>query len=487
MSASATGDFLFGFGGRTAGALETWPITISGSTGGRTLDSYGTGRVTLAPTSGNNVAVSFGNVSNVNLANLIITGPTIVYSGTIHRLIEGIYTDGSSYTNASITGCTISNGLGGCLIGNTSGVSTAVLSNITFNNNTCFNLTCRGGFETGGRAYNFANITANNNVVYNVTGIQSTVTYAIFLEGVNGATVNNNTLHDIAINWTNGLTTGPAGLGFYLSTGCVGKYNVVYNIFTDTASPQDGVGFDIDLSCSNCAHMYSIAYNCHGAGFECNSSSNGNACAFNILSNCMIHGADAARGVIDIIDAGTCAVYGTTVVNSSAFPAVGFWTQTGSAPSGKTVANCVLICPTGVPTVLAPNATGLVMNGNYHQSGSAFLAKLAGTSYSSLAAWRTASGLEASGVAGTSSPLAGPTSPPPSVAIGSLGPALAYSPVASSPIYHAGLDLLTLYGIDPGNRDFLGNPVSVPYSIGALNAAYGAPRLGCGAALMGCP
>lgn len=92
VASSTTGDTLSGQGGTTANASETWPIAI---TSGRTLNSYGTGQVTLLPTSGNLTALSITNTGDVTIQNLIAKGSTTTYSGTIKRIIEFHFTDGT--------------------------------------------------------------------------------------------------------------------------------------------------------------------------------------------------------------------------------------------------------------------------------------------------------------------------------------------------------------------------------------------------------
>ena len=106
------------------------------------------------------------------------------------------------------------------------------------------------------------------------------------------------------------------------------------------------------------------------------------------------------------------------------------------------------------------------MDGNYHQSGDGlFLAKWNTTTYTSLAAWQAATGLEPSGVAAGHCHFVAPR-PIPALTPTTLAGAIAYAPVVGSPLLNAGANMLGTYGIRPQN-DFLGN-LWTQNSIGAI-------------------
>ena len=117
------------------------------------------------------------------------------------------------------------------------------------------------------------------------------------------------------------------------------------------------------------------------------------------------------------------------------------------------------VAPSGNSTVAIGDGVGIVgleMDGNYHQSGEGqFLASNGGTSYTSLAAWQSATGLETHGVAAGSLRFVQPQ-PPPALLPTTLAGATGYSPVAGSPLFNAGVNLSS-FGITPW-PDFLGNP-----------------------------
>ena len=85
--------------------------------------------------------------------------------------------------------------------------------------------------------------------------------------------------------------------------------------------------------------------------------------------------------------------------------------------------------------------------------------------HSTLGSWRAATGQERVGpaVSGIAAdPRLGVAGVP------KLGPDSAYVPRAGSPAIGRALDLRTLFGTDPGETDFLGQPVDGPAAVGAV-------------------
>ena len=164
--------------------------------------------------------------------------------------------------------------------------------------------------------------------------------------------------------------------------------------------------------------QYNVAYNCQGPGFVYYpgpATSTGNVCRFNLFENCSTHPGNQT-GVINVTfssgsnNAGGIQIYNNTAVSSTSGSS-GF--SIVSAPGGGiediSLYNNVFVVAAGVPAVNIPaTATGFDMQGNAYLSGtSSFLCELNSKNYTSLAAWRTASGFETSphGIALSSNPF----------------------------------------------------------------------------------
>jgi hypothetical protein len=299
-----------------------------------------------------------------------------------------------------------------------------------------------------------------------MSGSSSFPGQGIYLEHVNGFTITGNLVHDIGASDTE--AAGGAGIGFQsCENGTCGgspvSANVVYNIFNYHTTPVDGTAYDLDAANLNCTISYNYAYNCDGPGVAMFSASGGNVIAYNVLENT---GRNYIGGIA-LEAAGACDIYGNTVRQFTAFPAVGFQSLTCS--TNKRLLNNAFFCPAGLPTVVLPasyTTTGFVMDGNYHQSGdSLFACKSNTTTDTTLANWHTLTGFETSGVAAGHCYLVAPE-PPPALLPSTVNGISAFAPIAGSPLINAGANLLGTYSITPG-VDFLG-AAWTQNSIGAI-------------------
>jgi len=140
--------------------------------------------------------------------------------------------------------------------------------------------------------------------------------------------------------------------------------------------------------------------------------------------------------------------------------------------------NNLFVTTGGVRLVEGPTGqSGVLFQGNdYWPSGAAFVIKWGATSYSTLAAWRTASSMERIGttnVGFSADPqLANPGG---GTTIGNadlLGTLTAYQLQTYSPMCEAGLNLPALFGINVGMKDYYGNavPNGLTFDVGAHDA-----------------
>jgi hypothetical protein len=443
---------------------------------GVTLQSYGTGQGTIA--GGTSPAVTFGSVGNWTINNLALTNSYVTDpGGTPPGVVQWEPTGSATFSNVAITNCTISGGLQGIRI--VAGSTTTLLQGLTISGNTITNCILTGliagaSGATAGTNYCTSNMLVTNNTFSNLPGDTSRGGGdGIVLQFVNvlagPSVISSNTFHDLGAGC--GASEGGGGTAIQLE-GCtgvaIGPSNVFYNCFCTDVSADGGEAIDIDHACNSCSAFYNYGYDIDGAFLAGYSGTgfSGNVFYGNIGVNVARVDSGGIRLDLGSPDTGSggYTFYNNTIICNNANPAV--FVISGCQAS-KTLLNNAFITPAGVPTVQLANSTltGLVMDGNYHQSGPGLFLVNDGTAYTTLAAWKTASSLEPSGIAAGSCYF--PQSQPPAVLTPTtLNGAWAYSPVAGSPLTNAGANLSGTYAITPP-VDFLGNAWS-QNSIGAI-------------------
>ena len=245
-----------------------------------------------------------------------------------------------------------------------------------------------------------------------------------------------------------------------------------------TGSRVDGGGFDFDGGTTNSILQYNYSHDNDGAGYlicsyeKAPHTFNNNIVRYSISVN---DSRKEIHGAINLVTGSpiedpirNTQIYGNTIYSSRA-PAVTLWQQKGihntkifnnlfvSANNQKLVGGN----PDKSMATFAGNAYWAV-DGKYKFAG-----------YRSLEDWRAATGQEM-----LNGKPAGMVIDPKVTNLGSnptigdpakLHTLVAYRLQKDSPLIDAGLDLRSLFGIDPGKRDFFGNPIpqGKGYDIGA--------------------
>ena len=203
--------------------------------------------------------------------------------------------------------------------------------------------------------------------------------------------------------------------------------------------------------------------------------------AFNVsINDCLT----AATGTLYGGSTGTYACFNNTAVAKGTHPAL--YIGVTNYTQGMKIYNNIFVSASGVTTAnIASYLAGLDLQGNAYLSGaSSFSCTYNGSNSTSLAAWRTATGLEASsnGVALSAYPLLSSSivSATPST-IGLIG--AAYSLPQLSTLIGSGLNVAGLYGVTlPPQGDALGSPVYAGLlpvgAINSFNAGAGAMAVG---------
>jgi len=293
----------------------------------------------------------------------------------------------------------------------------------------------------------------------------------------------NNALIERCVAWTNGwLGDAAVGIWCYDSTKVTIQFCESHR--NRTAGTHDGGGFDLDGGTTSSVMQYNYSHDNDGAGYGVYEYVgapvySNNIIRFNISENdgrknsySAIQFWNGAGGIHDL------EIYNNTIFisppASGSARAVYFQTTV----SNIHLRNNLFITTGGMRLVEAANSQpGVLFQGNnYWSSGAAFSIRWGGTTYSSLNAWRTGSGLEMVGA----SPSGFSVEPQLVNAGGggTLGDAAllesltAYQLKPWSPMREAGLNLAALFGVNTGLRDFYGNPVpnGLTVDVGAHDA-----------------
>lgn len=493
VSNFGAGDRIFFEGGQSFGGTLAFG---SGDTGTAEnpiiLSSYGGGRATI--NAGNNKGLSIYNTAGFAISELIVSGTwdATSQSGNTSNGIE-IYMDLPGTTkldfvhvdNVEVRGFKQNGILIGAhpADGSKSGWTNVQLAGCVAHDNGAAGISSFGYFSSNATTYAHAEIVVRDCTVYSNRGVQNTGNHSgsgILLADVDGATIERCLAYDNGDlnNYTNG---GPIGIWTYDSNDVLIQFNESHSNKSGGAT-LDGGGFDLDGGVTNSTVQYNYSHGNEGAGYLVFQFSGarpllgGNVIRYNISEN------DGRKGSY----AGILVGGGSTVQNNR------FHNNTlyiSPAPSGmpaafknlgvgtaNTLRNNIFQTSGGVLLIDSSNAatSSLLFQGNdYWPGGSTFAIKWGASTYSTLAAWRTATGQEKNGAADTGSavdpllndPGNGGTVGDPAL-LSDLG---AYRLNPASPLINSGLDLLALFGVSPGSRDYFANPLPQggAYDIGA--------------------
>ena len=444
-----------------------------------TIASYGSGRATIRTASGSGISVY--NTSGISISNLALTGTATAASGI------SFYTDlpgGVRLPFVRIDGVDVSGfGRDGIEIGAWNGAS-------GFSDVRVTNSAVHGNARTG--LFTYAQLPNAHQQVYvghvraydnpGIPGASSNTGSGIVLASVDGGTIERSVAHDNGrLSTTVG---GPVGIWTYDSTRVVIQYNESFR--NRTASTADGGGFDLDQNVSRSIVQYNYSHDNDGAGYLLAQSAagdahHGNIVRFNISQN---DGRANSYAGIEIWGRVLSAeIYNNTVYVSPAASgspsAVRIWNAgaTDRFVSNVHLRNNILVTA-GAPVVevaaaALAGARDLRFEGNaYFAGGAAPRFLWNGATYSSLSAWRV------TGQETLRGQPSGTSLDPHLTAAGSgatfgdadaLAGLDAYRLRDGSPMADAGLDLRTLFGIDPGAADFFGGALGqrTGFDIGA--------------------
>ncbi|MEO7801883.1 MAG: T9SS type A sorting domain-containing protein [Ginsengibacter sp.] len=262
---------------------------------------------------------------------------------------------------------------------------------------------------------------------------------------------------------------GPNGIWAYESNKVVLQFNEAHHNTTGTS--KDGGGFDLDGGCINSIIQYNYSHDNYGAGLmvaqhRYASATKNNTIRYNISEN---DGRKNNYGAVHLWTAGSNGgIQGVEIYNNiiylsaiSGSTAKAFFKNSGYI-SSVNVRNNIFQVTGSFQLISMPSATGVTFQGNnYWSSGSSFKILWGATTYTSLSAWRTATGQEKiSGVASGfqvdpqyTDTTRGKTFNNPTL----LTSIASYKIKSTSALYNTGLNLNAKFGTNIGLRDFWGN------------------------------
>ncbi len=456
------------FDSNDAGMLSE-PVTIS---------SYDNGRPEINASSGN--ALSIYNAAGFEIHN-------IKFSGSDNNTDDGVsvFMDlpGSVKLSYILINEVEVSGFGGwgISIGSWNGLSgftdITVMSVESHDN-------CKGGIITYAE-----NIYVNENVyigfckAYDNPGISGTVGNngnGIVLGSVSGGIIE----YSIAYNngWLCTANEGPVGIWSYDSENVLIQHNESY--YNKTGGSADGGGFDLDQNVRNSIMQYNYSHDNEGAGFLIWHGLNNNNCTGNIIRYNISQRDARKNGYGSILIGGkvdNTEIYNNTIFldNSDVSIPKAIYVWDYIEVTNAHFRNNIFYTSGDVSLItVSPGATDSIDNnlfqGNcYYSSTGTLKINWGNETFTNIQAWRAATNQEV--VNGNESGYEGDpllVSPGNGTTIGNpvyFDSLVEYKLLPGSPLIESGLDLNSLFGIDPGVRDFYGNfiPVNMYYDVGA--------------------
>jgi hypothetical protein len=469
------GDALYFEGGKTfAGNISITSSDANNPNSIFIISSYGTGKAVI------NAGISFGfyahNTQGFSISNLIFDGNSVSTNKDAGIKLLADAAGNVKFSNITLSNIEIKNfgGEGISINGanHLTGYNNVALTNISVHDVTKNGIKIFGNISTVPNEWQHANVSVSNCEVYNVPGSGAMLEgNGIVLAGVDGGMIDHSVAHDNGQN--NTQCGGPVGIWSLESNNITIEYCESFRNHSGTGC--DGGGFDFDGGMMNSLMQYNYSHDNDGSGILMGQYSgarrwSNNTFRYNISEN------DAKRnngsiGIFKNPNPATGAMSGAYIYNNTIFTSPQAGNTAVSAVNFQLWSNAftnidfynnIFYTTGGVPLIITPPGYTASFAGNiYWSSGSAFSINYSGTNYSSLNAWRSATGNEivnGNNTGFSTDPLL--TNPGLGGTVGygkSLSTLNAYKiQSTSSSAYSTSLDLTTLYGIDVGTTDFWG-------------------------------
>ena len=403
----AAGESILFQGGATFSGELYFPAGESGTSSSPiTIGSYGTGDATINGGTGSSIYIYNDGGYTISNLNLVGSGASTDGQPGINFWND----DAGDLDFIYVNHVTASGFLDGLAIGTSSansGYSNVTIDYSQFHNNRRSGIVTYGPtFDPTDPTYAISNIYVGFVTAYDNLG-DSTLTGSN--DSGNGVVLGST--NDGTVEYSSAYGNGPdckasacgVGIWTYDSNDVTIRHNVSYD--NQTGSTSDGDGFDLDQNTSHSVMEYNYSYNNAGGGYllfgsSTDESHTGNTVRFNISQN---DGRKNSFGGIELYgNVSGDALYNNTIYTSPS--SSGTPHDLVIYPMGTgltTIRNNIFYASgslTSVYVAYSPTTAELEIQGNDYYS---YEVDWNGTNYSSLSAWRSATGQEELNGAGT--------------------------------------------------------------------------------------
>lgn len=345
-----------------------------------------------------------------------------------------------------------------------SGYSKITVMGNTVHDNGAAGISTLGPSGTAGSTvYAFPYVYIAYNRVFNNMGVRSNISShsgnGIIIGDASGGVVE----HNVAYNngWYNSAPSGgPAAIWCYDSKNIIFQYNEAHHNGTGAGTP-DGDGFDLDGGAVNCTMQYNYSHDNYGAGFllweygNPRAKNSNNILRYNISQNDNTNNNNTVYGGISM--GPNC--------NNNLFYNNTIWSVKGSAVfvtggSGNKFYNNIFESQGTAPGIVSTRGSFFLSNNYYNAAG--FRVKYAGTTYTTLTAFRNTGNEKYNAISygySVNPQLSSPGTAG-SINTGNPNAITNYIPNAGSPMINTAFNLTTL-GLNVGTKDF--RKSSIPY------------------------
>jgi hypothetical protein len=443
------------------------------------IGSYGSGKATIL--AGQKTGISVENAGGIAIENLIVVGSGRTNNGGYGVCCDNTLTNGQRLDYIHIDNVEARDfGVFGILVGGAqAGFDHVLVTNCVMHGN------LRAGMEVAGRLPWNSNIYAHADVhvthcqAFDNTGdpnyLKNHSGSGIILYQVDGGVMEN------CAAWNNGALCHSPGGGVGLWV-CASRDVAIQNCesFSNRTSGGDGGGFDIDGGCIDCCLQYNYSHDNDGPGLMVYSypyasfADSGSVVRFNISENDSRKGRRYAGLWVrtDGREITGAQIYNNTVM-------IGPWTDQAALIDARGIEasfrnNIFIANDSAQPLrVESPNNKVRFENNLYWHAGGPTRIVWGKDSYATLQEWRSQTGQESVGGKATGLFADPVLSSKFSQADASGHPGLkatyVFLPLPNSPALAGGLDLRKIFGLDPGERDFLGLlPQAGQFPLGAI-------------------
>lgn len=445
-----------------------------------TVTTTGNESATIIFTNGNGLSVNKCNYAVVD--NLRIVGDTNwITDGSITALHYGIYAPSASGYNVNhvtISRCEVLQ----CEVGIHFQITSSGgrFSDITISSNVVHDCLQDGiamwDLSNPETATSMTNVVIAGNVISNIYGVTAVPGGLAIIGGfIHGLWITNNLMHDCGRDEWNGSGSSGGGAGVVLrgSENYLVAWNESYRMGANGG--VDGIGIDMDISTRNGITEHNYCHDNDGPGFYLYGDFGGNILRYNLSVNNAILTNQHQRCEISIkTSTGTNeSVYNNTIVSLRP-DNMAFSAQNTTFYGTNIFANNICYSSNSLSLAITNTANTIVSGNDYYRlDGGTPQFNWGGTTYSGLAAFRTASGQE-TGTGFTVDPLfQGPVATLTNGSAWTLASLTNFVLQPSSPIARQGLSLSALYGLTMPAVDMAGNALQPSgYSVGCYDFLY---------------